>query len=599
MSELHEALKAIAPADWGTIPQGKQDLESYLDDLFSNCQLIIDSVPLPAPDDAPQKPQAQASGQAANASDVTLSAERSAAGTSGHEKVQKEWGKPVKIKPQENPLGISVYKMSGKDSRGAWFSRHSVHEGVGFSKFKKSMQMEFEKSLSEPGPPGTGSVRGIGGEERLEQIKTDKGTVEVFRLTAQFPGPTAPRDFVTLLITSDKAIHVENESNNAPRHYLVVSRPCDHPKTQPTSDFVRGFYESIEFIREVPRKVSKLDSKDPEDNPVEWMMITRSDPGGGIPRFLVERGTPGSITGDAVKFVDWATQNEDDLAALESKLDKGQADGGQADDGKAASSHPPAQRKESYQSWKGRSVVGVVENQHEDPSHSQQYPQPAVQQQPATAQTQHNGSPRTLAPPPNGLSRAETHDSFDTASEGLSSSENEDAEKASMDSVQSPVSIAGSRQHGHHEDKVRKLDEKKQALYNKFAETQAKFEQSRSTQPDTDEAKTQKLIDKHEKDLKKHEEKFQKDLAKVEHKQEKERRKAAEKAKKRAEKADKAQLVQERDEARLEADKLRKVVENLQKENAAMVAKLGSPAVGPEAVVSRSRGTSLSKMEKK
>jgi len=47
-----------------------------------------------------------------------------------------------------------------------------------------------------------------------------------------------------------------------------------------------------------------------ESNPVEWIMLTRSDPGGSVPRFLVERGTPGSIVTDAGKFLDWALGKE-------------------------------------------------------------------------------------------------------------------------------------------------------------------------------------------------------------------------------------------------------------------------------------------------
>lgn len=35
-------------------------------------------------------------------------------------------------------------------------------------------------------------------------------------------------------------------------------------------------------------------------------MITRSDPGGSVPRWMVERGTPGGIIKDAEKFLDWA-----------------------------------------------------------------------------------------------------------------------------------------------------------------------------------------------------------------------------------------------------------------------------------------------------
>lgn len=46
-----------------------------------------------------------------------------------------------------------------------------------------------------------------------------------------------------------------------------------------------------------------------EQSPVEWIMITRSDPGGSVPRWMVERGTPGGIVKDAEKFFNWAVAN--------------------------------------------------------------------------------------------------------------------------------------------------------------------------------------------------------------------------------------------------------------------------------------------------
>lgn len=187
---------------------------------------------------------------------------------------------------------------------------------------------------------------------------------------------------------------------DVPRHYMVISRPCKHPDCPPRAGFIRGEYESIEFIREVPAKPKKSvsttdlsrlvhthggsssmnkeavlrharqnsaklgmkhaggsetqlggvvngdmhpasvdhaegrargrtisfaesrginakgealdkaypesDEEDEEINPVEWIMITRSDPGGSVPRFMVERGTPSGIVADASKFLDWA-----------------------------------------------------------------------------------------------------------------------------------------------------------------------------------------------------------------------------------------------------------------------------------------------------
>ena len=164
---------------------------------------------------------------------------------------------------------------------------------------------------------------------------------------------------------------------------MVISKPCDHPDCPQREGFIRGQYESIEFIRKVPQKPRKassygdlrkfrdqpldkqamlrraenvsdpsesrprgktvsfagtrearakaethdLDVPDEELNPVEWIMITRSDPGGSVPRFMVERGTPGGIVADAGKFLDWACRdtilmaisNEEDEEAEENE----------------------------------------------------------------------------------------------------------------------------------------------------------------------------------------------------------------------------------------------------------------------------------------
>jgi hypothetical protein len=187
--------------------------------------------------------------------------------------------------------------------------------------------------------------------------------VVVFQLSAQFPGPVAPREFITCLMTTDTGLTEKSaphgdcppDSKVIPRHWMVVSVPVDHPEAPPRQGLVRGSYESVEMIREIPLATSKskstpnlldtngspdrgrprgstigfaesrgesakgerldkhehFDTDDQETNPVEWIMVTRSDPGGGIPRFMVERGTPSSITADAVKFLDWATSIDD------------------------------------------------------------------------------------------------------------------------------------------------------------------------------------------------------------------------------------------------------------------------------------------------
>lgn len=670
MAELHEALKYLRPAKWAEIPQEEAALQEYLVDLLEHTQLVLDSVPIPSPGDAPLQPQAKPHGSATKASEVTLSSERPPVPPFGYEKFQKEWGKPLKIKAQENPLGLSVYKMSGKDSRGSWFARRSIHEGIGFSKFKRSLQMEFEKSLQEPGPPGTGNVRGIGGEERVEQIKTDKADVEVYRLSAQFPGPTAARDFVTLLITSDKALRTDSPDRAPARHYIVVSRPCDHPDTQPRNGFVRGFYESIEFIREVPRGIKVSQSSidlgaathdpksgrprsstvndpaastptlpnpgEPEDNPVEWIMITRSDPGGGIPRFLVERGTPSSICGDAVKFVDWACQNE----------------GEQLETSSPRPMEP--QRRQSHQSWRGKGLAGIDEHGQETvpettnatraavdvsniepPEPVQQNgwygtvagaaaslkpytPQVILDRLPAGSESQ----PAEMVPSDALTSREaaigmsgdnksfRSTTSFASAEDHLTSSSDE-AEESSIDSTTlAAQNLTGSSEHISREKELRQLDDKKRALNEKFAASRAKLDESKAKQAEADAQENTKATEKHDREVRKHEAKYRKELAKIEKKQEKERQKAVDRKKKLADKDEKSRLVRERDEARQElelmkkeAASLRTIVQDLQKENTALVIKLGKAGLASNIDISeggtRSRGSSLSRKEKK
>ena len=83
-------------------------------------------------------------------------------------------------------------------------------------------------------------------------------TSVVYLLSAQFPGPTAPRDFVTMFLTSDQALSNSN-GQEAPRHFMVISKPCIHPDAPPREGYIRGQYESVEFIREIPthKKPSK------------------------------------------------------------------------------------------------------------------------------------------------------------------------------------------------------------------------------------------------------------------------------------------------------------------------------------------------------
>ncbi|KUL90702.1 hypothetical protein ZTR_00240 [Talaromyces verruculosus] len=362
MAELHEALSYLKPVSWEEVPAltSTSNLQRYVQEILTKARLIAETVP-------EQNPSSDVgSGAAISVSQSQLAS------------LRKEWGKPIKMNnAKENPLNIPIYKLSGKDGKGAWFARRSVHKGLPFSRWKSKMQVEMDETLKarqeelEQGRIPATSIRGIGGDRRLEDVnikdsetKKPLGKLEVYELSAQFPGPTTPRDFVTLMITSDATMG-DGADGDLPLipTYMIVSKPCQHPDAPERDSYIRGQYESVELIRELPiekttakgahekrpastrsatthnsaslhpdsaldgsssksagRPRGKTEPPAPVDldgdsgnevedpNPVEWIMITRSDPGGSVPRWMVERGTPKSITGDAVKFLNWASE---------------------------------------------------------------------------------------------------------------------------------------------------------------------------------------------------------------------------------------------------------------------------------------------------
>ncbi|GME25249.1 hypothetical protein GTA08_BOTSDO03435 [Neofusicoccum parvum] len=205
-AQLHDALKCLRPKDFvSDVPA--DDLETFMRDIFANGEIIVHSVPQPlgGTDFLESKRKRTDVNGAHNASEMTISDARAPPFDPSFEELQKSWGKPMK--QSNNPLSVSVFKMAGADRYGSWFARRSVHEGLGFTKWKKALQREFAESLAVQGGPGVGSIRGIGGDKRLEKKVVDGvGKLEVLQLSAKFPAPTAPREFVTMLLTSDHAL---------------------------------------------------------------------------------------------------------------------------------------------------------------------------------------------------------------------------------------------------------------------------------------------------------------------------------------------------------------------------------------------------------
>ncbi|RJE19255.1 hypothetical protein PHISCL_08405 [Aspergillus sclerotialis] len=394
MADLQEALQILSPTDWTSVPYSSADsLRDYIDEISRKATLIVNSIPEPP---QPDPVETTTLNPTDPSSRITPSTHR--IGTSDPDilSLQSQWGKPLKLSAKDNPHRIPLYKLPANDGQGAWFGRRSVHEGLGFSRWKTKQASEIEETLRvnqrkmEKGKTPDYSVRGIGAEKLVEDVpvygkdgKMVIANVKVFHVSAVFPRPTTPRDFSPLIITCEfegGLDGLERRDGKRGRCWMVISRPCIHEGISPKDGYIRGQYESVEFIREVPRrpgsrsssskkglgesrsehgvgrhgdsaetppaedsikgrKRGKTDSaveekqntqaedaNEDDTNPVEWIMVTRSDPGGNIPRWMVEKGTPKSICSDTVKFLNWACRDGEELQEPDGTLHDAQSD---------------------------------------------------------------------------------------------------------------------------------------------------------------------------------------------------------------------------------------------------------------------------------
>ncbi|KAM0559625.1 hypothetical protein ACHAPJ_004149 [Fusarium lateritium] len=629
MGNHHEPLGSMGPLEWEQVPQ--DNLNEFLTDIASETQTVIESIPAPAKEASNSGGRARSKTEsAASAPDVkrALTLRQKAEAISQAQDLQKEW-KEVKVNAKDNPLGISVYKLSAKDGRGAWFARRSVHEGLSFDDWKKGLAIEFSETMKVQGAPGSGNIRGIGADKRVEdKLIDDDGQLQVFQLSAQFPGPTAPRDFVTLLLTSETSVKT-SEGSRPLRQFMIVSKPCEHPECPPRQGIIRGYYESVEVIREVPvdniatkRSLSSADLLDreearrpspkpgseghgsmPLDEPltaIEWLMVTRSDPGGSVPRFLIEKGTPPGIVGDAGKFLKWVT----------AKAMQGFPEGNEADEANETTdgAEGSALNKEKSSAVPVPTTnieTGKVENVVVSPSQEDPFPNSnglygviagaigaASSYIPASLlKTWGTGS--EIASTDDSVSDAhaiaeEQHDdSSDTSSIRSFASALErsvTAEKQSPDSIaESQSETSRSNQQQSQADKeLMKLEQKKKKLDEKVARLEERRQSKLQGDKEKDAATLAKMREKHEKEVAKQEEKYRREMRKLEEKRERERRKAEERRRKAAEQEEKNNISIELERVRAERDVARRQIElletqvgELQAQNTMLVRKLG------------------------
>ncbi|KAG7124737.1 hypothetical protein HYQ45_001129 [Verticillium longisporum] len=705
MPSHHEPFAALGPVDWSTVPA--DDLSSFLADTFASAQTIIDSIPVPAPVQAAtaaRRSRAQTDPpQPSVALNAAMAARQSGASIKTAQDLMKEW-KEVKVNAKDNPLAINVYKLAAKDGRGSWFTRRSIHDGLTFDKWKLGLEREFAESMKVQTGPGGGSIRGIGADKKVEDhFVREAGKAEVFQLSAQFPGPTTPRDFVTLLLSSDAA-ETKPVPNGAPRPlrtFMILSKPCDHPQCPPRQGYIRGQYESVEIIREVPsdkpgaikrarssidvgaegsqqrravaedmsrdavlRAAGKVagsdesrnrglsvdsaparddaghhvdamdDDGDDDDAPttVEWLMVTRSDPGGNVPRFMIERGTPGGIVSDASKFLNWLTAKaardfaddpapaKDEAAAVDgAKTEAVEAEESKATSKPLASTAPTANLVPDSAAPQEPSGAGGHSNGMASSnglygmiSGAFGYATEAMAGRlpvglPGFFQSQPNSSDETLSyrnardeddsDSLSTISDTSSVRSFTSAMERTESAQNALSADALRDDAVSTQSSESRSLHAplshsatHHDKELRKLQERRRKMQDKLNKLQSRMTAKRadgtqSTQ--RDEAAAARLREKHEREVAKHEEKYQRELRRLEEKRAHDERKAEARRRKAEERELKANAAmeldkvrQQRDLALHEVELLKAQVGELQAQNTRLVADMGKLGKG-------------------
>lgn len=467
----------------------------------------------------------------------------------------------------------------------------------------------------------------------------------VFQLSAQFPGPTAPRDFITLLLTTDFEYKPADQERPL-RQHVIVSKPCNHEECPPRPGIIRGSYESVEIIREVPiengltSKISLLssdlgsedirssssDSREHQSVAIEWLMVTRSDPGGSVPRFMVEKGTPHGIVGDAGKFVKWITaisllSSKSGESLPEAESPKGtQAIATPPDNGspQILPMHRPkpsvdskkreeleAARRESVQSIpSSNGIYGIISGVFE-----------AASSVVATGLRQ-LGSPAESNTSLDDLESraAEEHEtdadmtdlsetsSIRTFRSALERSMTEENRAKSMTGSNSDESKSQGKQ--LLEKELRKLQEKRRKLDEKAAHMQQRLEKKQRGGKEKDETSIAKMREKHEKEIAKQEAKYRRELQKLEDKRVHEERKAEARRRKAIEREEKMNLTMELEKTRAERDVALKEVEilqaqvgELQSQNTMLTAKLGRLGGLDRAAASSSKGSGIESLK--
>jgi hypothetical protein len=369
---------------------------------------------------------------------------------------------------------------------------------------------------------------------------------------------------------------------------MVVSIPVSHPDAPPRNGMVRGFYESIEMIREIPL----ASGGDAELNPVEWIMVTRSDPGGGIPRFMVERNVPSSIVQDAVKFLDWACAKSNVSSEETTKKD---------DTLSPEQAHDPNRRR-SVAEFNGISA-GVGTSIADRPSNSTRRASHRAETE-ASAPSEGlfaqirdtvggyipdaiNPLQQTISSSASSTSSSSVEsfasaEQFNAANEGGLPVTDDRPTTSTLSQAELP--IVDDSPHGK---KLQEIEDKKKHLKEKLDQAHEKQVKDLAAGSEKSQKEMEKAAEKHDKERKKQEDKFAREIRKLEERREKETKKLLARQQKEAENNQLLKAQRERDEHKQRAEileqenkLLKEQIGELQRENTALVARLGKTDVG-------------------
>ena len=415
---------------------------------------------------------------------------------------------------------------------------------------------------------------------------------------------------------------------------MVISKPCDHPECPPKSGFVRANYESVEFIREIPRKPKKVksmadlkslgidddavnsaaeakrpsrsrgktisfvenrraaaqsepldadieDDDSAEPNPVEWIHVTRSDPGGNVPRFLVERGTPSGIVTDAGKFLDWAckmdhTAEEEISQKQRTCLEAFKANGclavadGSSEVSRGSASNAALEPDTKSTGGSSSILSGVTSAAY---SSLESYAPKVITDRlpsPADPPTSRPSSPR-----PSSISSTDT---FASAEDYASSSP----------SIKSNTSSAPLTTQ---EKELVRLSSRRAHLDAKLAKEKAKQMRDTAALTEREAGRVRAAEERHTREVAKAEKRHADALRRLAEKETRERRKEEEKREKQARREREKAAKKEREDAKAmvgklegERDLLREALRQAQAENTRLVALVGRLKGGPEAL---------------